>query len=145
MTVGPADQGTRWLDAQLHLLDRQVLDVTGVPVAVVDDLELSDVLTGEDVPVGTPPPVITALLSGPVLGTRIFGGRPPQSRLHRTPWALVSEVGVVINLSIRGETTDLTWTERWVRDHIVGRIPGGRHDPEQKQRDDPATSTGGGS
>jgi hypothetical protein len=111
----PTDQGNRWLDAQLHLLDRQVLDVDGIPVAVVDDLELSDVLTGEDLPVGTPPPVITALLSGPVLGTRIFGGRPPQSRLHRTPWTLVSKVGVVIRLAIRGETTDLTWTERWVR------------------------------
>ena len=43
--------------------------------------------------------------------------------------ALVSEIGVVIKLAIRGETTDLTWTERWVRDHIIGRIPGGRHDP----------------
>jgi hypothetical protein len=76
--------------AAVVLLPQQVLDVAGVPVAVVDDLELSDVLTGEDLPVGTPPPVITALLSGPVLETRIFGGRPPQSRLHRTPWALVS-------------------------------------------------------
>jgi len=43
MTTGSADQGSRFLDAQLHLLDRQVLDVAGVPVAVVDDLELSDV------------------------------------------------------------------------------------------------------
>lgn len=145
MTNAPTDHGSRWLDAQLHLLDRQVLDAAGVPVAVVDDLELSDVLTGEDLPVGTPPPVITALLSGPVLGTRIFGGRPPQSRLHRTPWALVSEVGVVISLAIRGETTDLTWTERWVRDHIIGRLPGGRHDPERKKRGGSATSKRGDS
>ena len=64
MTNAPTDQGNHWLDAQLHLLDRQVLDVAGVPVAVVDDLELSDVLTGEDLPVGTPPPVITALKRG---------------------------------------------------------------------------------
>jgi hypothetical protein len=28
------------LDAQLHLLDRQVLDSDGVPVTTVDDLEL---------------------------------------------------------------------------------------------------------
>jgi hypothetical protein len=89
--------------------------------------------------------VITALLSGPALGTRIFGGRPPRSRLHRTPWALVSKVGVVISLAIRGETTDLTWTERWVRDHIIGRLPGGRHDPERKKRDFSATSKRGDS
>jgi hypothetical protein len=145
MTNAPTDQGNHWLDAQLHLLDRQVLDVAGVPVAVVDDLELSDVLTGEDLPVGTPPPVITALLSGPVLGTRIFGGRLPQSRLHRTPWVLVSKVGVVISLAIRGETTDLTWTERWGRDHIIGHLPGERHDPERKKRDDSATSKRGDS
>ena len=30
----------RTLDAQLHLLDRQVLDSDGVPVTTVDDLEL---------------------------------------------------------------------------------------------------------
>ena len=144
MTSQRADQQRQWLDAQLHLLDRQVLDVAGVPIAVVDDLELADIPVGDDLPVDTPPPVITALLSGPVLGTRIFGGRPPESRLHRTPWTAVSDVGVVISLAIRGETTDLTWTERWVRDHVISRIPGGRHDPERKQNDG-STSKGGGS
>ena len=143
MTSQRADQQRQWLDAQLHLLDRQVLDVAGVPIAVVDDLELADIPVGEDLPVGTPPPVITALLSGPVLGTRIFGGRPPESRLHRTPWTAVSDVGVVISLAIRGETTDLTWTERWVRDHVIARIPGGRHDPERKQKDSSASKRGG--
>ena len=67
----------RLLDARLHLLDRQVIDVHGVPVTAVDDLELSDVVLDEDLPPDTPAPVIMAMLSGPVLGTRIFGGRPP--------------------------------------------------------------------
>ena len=120
----------RWLDAQLHLLDRQVIDVHGIPITTVDDLELSDVPHAEEIPPGTPAPVITALLSGPVLGTRIFGGRPPSSRLLRTPWDAVFEVGVIITLAVGGETLDVTWTERWVRDHIIGRIPGGRHDPD---------------
>jgi hypothetical protein len=142
MTSQRADQQRQWLDAQLHLLDRQVLDVAGVPIAVVDDLELADIPVGDDLPVDTPPPVITALLSGPVLGTRIFGGRPPESRLHRTPWTAVSDVGVVISLAIRGETTDLTWTERWVRDHVISRIPGGRNDPEREQKDSSASKRG---
>jgi hypothetical protein len=119
----------RWLDARLHLLDRQVIDVHGVPVTVVEDLELSDVPLGEDLPHDAPAPVITALLSGPVLATRVFGGRPPSSRLLRTPWDAVFDVGVTVTLAIGGETLDVTWTERWVRDHIIGRIPGGRHDP----------------
>lgn len=118
------------LDARLHLLDRQVLDRGGVPVQVVDDLELSDVPFGEPIPVGTPAPTIHALLSGPVLVTRVFGGRPPASRFRRVAWGLVSEVGIVVRLGVAGATLDVTWAERWVRDRIVSRIPGGRHDPE---------------
>jgi hypothetical protein len=83
------------LDAQLHLLDRQVLDSDGVPVTTVDDLELGAAEgapeLAPEIPVGTPAPVLTALLTGPVLGTRIFGGRPPSSRLIRIPWTDVAE------------------------------------------------------
>lgn len=129
MSGGGPDLSGRWLDAQLHLLDRQVIDVHGVPITTVDDLELSDVPFGVEIPPETPAPEVTALLSGPVLATRIFGGRPPSSHLHRTPWEAVYDVGVTINLAIGGETLDVTWTESWVRDHIIGRIPGGRHDP----------------
>jgi sporulation protein YlmC with PRC-barrel domain len=117
------------LDAQLHLMDRQVLDIDGVPVTTVDDLELSGPELDEELPPGTPPPVVTALLTGPVLGTRIFGGRPPSDRLIRIPWKDVADVGVVIRLGVRGENLDASWVERWVRDKIIARIPGGRHDP----------------
>lgn len=118
------------LDTELHLLDRQVLDSDEVPTTVVDDIETSDVPWGEPIPEGTPAPVITALLSGPVLGTRIFGGRPPKSRLHEIAWQHVADIGTVLRLGVRGEELDVTWTERWMRDHIIARIPGGRHDPE---------------
>jgi hypothetical protein len=120
----------RWLDGRLHLLDRQVIDVHGVPITTLDDVELSDVPFGTEISTDAPPPVITGLLSGPVLSTRIFGGRPPGSRLYRIPWEAVFDVGVAITLAVGGETLDVTWTERWVRDHIIGRIPGGRHDPD---------------
>ena len=124
----PAVAG-RILDAQLHLLDRQVLDHDGVPVTTVDDLEVSGPAQGAEIPPGTPAPVITALLTGAVLGTRIFGGRPPSSRLIRIPWRDVAEVGVVVRLGVGGERLDAGWVERWVRDKIIARIPGGRHDP----------------
>jgi len=119
----------RTLDAQLHLMDRQVLDNDGVPVTTVDDLELSGPSLGEELEPGTPAPVLTALLTGPVLGTRIFGGRPPSSRLIRIPWKDVADVGVVIRLGVSGENLDAGWVERWIRDKIIARIPGGRHDP----------------
>jgi hypothetical protein len=118
------------LDTQLHLLDRQVLDTNGEPVVVVDDIEIDGVEWDEPIDPQAAPPTIRALLSGPVLATRIFGGRPPSSRWHRIAWRHVSEVGVAIRLGVRGDELDVSWTERWVRDHIIRRIPGGEHDPE---------------
>lgn len=109
------------LDARLHLLDRQVDDVHGDPVATVDDVELAD----RDGVV-----VATDLLSGPVLVTRIFGGRPPRARWHRIAWRHVTDVGVVLRLGVRGDSLDVLWVERWLREHLIGRIPGGRHAPE---------------
>jgi hypothetical protein len=128
--IPPRPRG-RIVDAQLNLLDRQVLDDDDTPITVVDDLELSDLPGANDcIPRGTSAPHLTALLSGAVLGTRIFGGRPPASRLHRIPWETVKDVGTVLRLRIKGEDLDVTWVERWLRDHIIARIPGGRHDPE---------------
>jgi hypothetical protein len=145
MSAASHNQSPRYLDAQLHLLDRQVLDVHGVPIAVVDDLELSEIPAGQEIPPDTPPPVITALLSGPALATRIFGGRPPESRMLRTPWVAIREVGVVIKLSVGRDTQDLFWTERWVRDHVIGHIPGGRHTPKGEESEHADSNHRGGS
>jgi hypothetical protein len=122
--------GGNILDAQLHLLDRQILDPDGVPVCTVDDIELRGIDIGATIERGTPKPVIEALLAGPILGTRIFGGRPPTSRLERIPWEIVVDVDVVLRIAKRSEALDVTWVERWIRDRIIGRIPGGRHDPQ---------------
>jgi hypothetical protein len=116
------------LDARLHLLDRQVLDVDGVPVCTVDDLEVHGV-DGADLPDGSQTAVVTSLLSGAVLATRSFGGRPPSSRWRRIRWSHVADVGTTVHLGVHGSELDVTWTERWVRDHIIARIPGGSHDP----------------
>ncbi|MFT4283842.1 MAG: hypothetical protein QM598_03290 [Protaetiibacter sp.] len=129
MSKHPSVRAGRIVDAQLHLLDRQVLDREGVPVTAVDDLELSDIPFDADLD-GVEPPVIESLLSGAVLGTRMFGGRPPASRWHRIPWSSISQLSVAIHLDAHASDFELTWPERWVRDHIIGRIPGGRHDPE---------------
>jgi hypothetical protein len=129
LTPVPPTAG-RTLDAQLHLLDRQVLDADGVPLTTADDVEISAPDPDTPIPVGTPAPTLTALLTGPVLGTRIFGGRPPSSRLIRIPWKDIADVGVVIRLGVRGGSLDADWVEHWIRDKIIGRIPGGRHDPQ---------------
>jgi sporulation protein YlmC with PRC-barrel domain len=120
----------RVLDANLHLLDRQVLDRDEVPVTTLDDLELDGIELGRAIDPDAPAPKVTDILTGPDLATRIFGGRPPTSRRVRIPWRLVVAVGTTIRLGVAGDTLDATWAERWVSDHIIARIPGGRHDPE---------------
>lgn len=128
LPVPPSVAG-RILDAGLDLLDRQILDPDGVPVSTVDDLELT---TPEDLAHLDPeqPPVVKALLTGPILMTRIFGGRLPDSRFIRIPWKVVADPGTVITLGVAADSLDASWAERWMRDHVIGRIPGGRHDPE---------------
>ena len=117
----------RLVDARLHLLDRQLLNEHEDPVGIVDDLELSGVELDQDVAEGSPAPQVTALLSGRVVATRILGGAPPRSLLQQIPWKLVSSVGVTVRLRPTDTSFDARWVERWLRDHIVAHIPGGRH------------------
>ena len=125
----PTPKG-RVLDAHLHLLDRQVLDRDGVPVTTLDDLELDGIALGARIDPGSPAPTVGAILTRPQLTMRLFGGHSPESRRVRIPWDLVAGVGTTVRLGVRGDSLDATWVERWVSRHIIGRIPGGRHDPE---------------
>ncbi|BBX35404.1 hypothetical protein MMAG44476_01225 [Mycolicibacterium mageritense DSM 44476 = CIP 104973] len=118
------------LDARLHLLDRQLVDDDGDPIGIVDDLELDGVELDQDIAEGTPAPRVAALLSGQVVATRILGGSAPRSRLQEIPWKLVAAIGVTVQLEVTDMDFDVQWVERWLRDHIVARIPGGRHAAE---------------
>ena len=120
----------RLLDARLHLLDRQLLDESGEPVGIVDDLDLDGVEAGVDITRGTPAPRVSGVLTGQVLATRIFGGQPPRSKLQPLPWELVAKVGTVVQLRHTDQSVDGLWLEHWLRDHVIGRIPGGRRAAE---------------
>lgn len=118
------------LDLDLHLLDRQVVDVDGEPVARVDDVEL---VLGED---GTLE--LTALLVGPeALGARMGGRlgqwmadvgrrlRPDLAEAPRIPVDAIDEVNPFIRLTVHRDDLDFPRSEAWFRDHVVGRLPGG--------------------
>ncbi|WP_304108639.1 hypothetical protein [Mycolicibacterium bacteremicum] len=118
----PHPEGVRLIDARLHLLDRQLVDDSGEPVGIVDDVEIQ-----ADDPER---PVVTAILTGQVLFTRIFGGRPPRERLQALGWHDVDRIGTSIHLRPGADVTENQWVEHWLRDRIIGRIPGGRHAAE---------------
>jgi hypothetical protein len=120
----------RILDARLHLLDRQLHDHDGEPIGAVDDIDLDGVPIGVDIQGGTPAPTVAALVTGNVWATRIFGGKPPAARLQFIAWELVERLGVVITLRRNETQLDSLWVEHWLRRHVIGRIPGGRHAPE---------------
>ena len=77
-------------------------------------------------------PVVRALLVGPEplarrigprvgwLVQRITGG----GREVRIPWEEVEDVGADIELNIPAHRTGATHAEDWVREKIIGRIPG---------------------
>ena len=123
----PAEDLGELVDARLSLLDRQVVDVDGQPVGVVDDLELTDVAS--PIEPGTEPPVVTSLVHGPIVLERIFGGRRPDAHLLRFGWDAVASLGSAIELAVPASGLPRPWLEGWLRDHVIARIPGGRHVP----------------
>lgn len=123
------DPDGRGVDARLHLLDRQMLDPDGVPVSTVDDIELGGIEFGDAVDHSSPV-TVAAVLVGDALLPRIFGGQAPPSRRVRIEWVHVVRLGSTVDLNVHAEDLDATWLERWFRDRIITRIPGGRHAPE---------------
>jgi sporulation protein YlmC with PRC-barrel domain len=116
------------------LLDRQIVDRDGEPFGNVDDLELSRTEDGAL--------YVSALLVGQqVLGRRIGGwlGRliegiacrlepTPAHGPIRIPYDLVATVDSAVNLSVRRELLADPPLEVWLRDHLIGRIPGASHE-----------------
>lgn len=117
------------VDLDLHLLDRQVVDVEHQPVARVDDVELA---VGADGALR-----VTAVLVGPeALGPRLGGRlgrwvtnvgrrlRPELAEPPRIPIDLVEDLGGPVRLSVHRDDLDLPRSEAWFREHVVDRLPG---------------------
>jgi hypothetical protein len=131
----------RVLFAALHLLDRQLIDRDGRLCGNVDDLELTS--TAEGVV------YVSAIVSGPGalwyrLGRRrlgrwlrahvagVFdGGTDDGSDPDRIPIRRASDIGSAVRLSPSHTELATNAAEIWVRDHIIGHIPGSRHDADE--------------
>jgi sporulation protein YlmC with PRC-barrel domain len=120
------------LRIDFHLLDRQIVDRDGRLVGNVDDVEFADGADG--------PPRVTAILVGMIpLGDRIGGrvgrwmaalGRRlsmPDHEPIRIPYHLVDTVGSEVTLLIPADQLPEPGLERWLRQHLIERIPGAGH------------------
>jgi sporulation protein YlmC with PRC-barrel domain len=133
---GPVTGREMW--AALELLDRQLVDRDGHLVGKVDDVEFEI----DDEPGALPR--VTALCAGLGALANHIGGdtgralaaaeRRLAERRDRQPSrvdiAVVTEIGSAIELDAGREELDTNRGERWVRDVIIGKIPGAGHAAE---------------
>jgi sporulation protein YlmC with PRC-barrel domain len=88
----------RVLHAQLHLLDRQLIDqADGHLLGKVDDVELD---------LDADPPVVAALISG----------------RERIPAAQIAEIDTALTIVNHG--LDLEHHDDWTEQHVIDKIPG---------------------
>jgi hypothetical protein len=141
----------RSLFASLHLLDRQIVDRDGLPLAKVDDLLFSDPHDHDDPDDSDGPgplpddtddpgalPELTALLVGQAaLAARFHPGLARTfEHLRRTvdpvpepgpasvPVTAVTDIGPEISVNLRAEDAAVSRFERWLTQHVLAHIPG---------------------
>jgi sporulation protein YlmC with PRC-barrel domain len=108
-----------------EVLDQQVIDAQGRQMGKVDGIVL-------ELRPGAPARVDSLVVGGTTLLWRIHAGlaRWAERRLGgeghaaRIAWRRVIKVGVDVKVDVDAERSPALHWERWVRDRIVGRIPG---------------------
>ncbi|RUV45846.1 MAG: hypothetical protein EOQ55_31200 [Mesorhizobium sp.] len=112
------------------ILDKQVVDREQVKIGKVDGL-VAELRQGK-------PPRVVAVELGVIALARRLGARPgrltarlaarlsgkQQARPHRIAWTKVRDIGVDIEFDIDVRRTKILAWQSWLRDRIVGRIPG---------------------
>jgi sporulation protein YlmC with PRC-barrel domain len=110
------------------LLDYQIVDQNGLNLGKIDGIAIH-VANGEQ-------PRVTHLETGGLilarrLGrrwerfaafmTRRFGVR--KNPVFRVAWASVTKVGLEVRIAIDGRKSDVLAWERYLDDHLIGRLP----------------------
>jgi sporulation protein YlmC with PRC-barrel domain len=127
---GERPHGSRVIDAGLELLDRQMVDREGRMAGNVDDLALA--WRGVE-----GPPSVTAILAGPGALARRLGGRlgTAVAAIHgrlqdrdlegpaQIDFGVVASIGSDVRLAVGRDALPTMRVERWVLDHLIGRIP----------------------
>lgn len=106
------------------VLDQQVIDRRDHAMGKVDGIVL-------EVRPGEPARVTHIVVGGTTLLWRIHRGlarrlevRHGDGHADRIPWTRVVRVGIDVKVDVDAEQSPALHWERWVRDHLIGRIPG---------------------
>jgi sporulation protein YlmC with PRC-barrel domain len=113
------------MELGLAVLDQQVLDRQDQPMGKVDGVVL-------ELRPGEPARVSHIVVGGTTLLWRIHRGlarwverrRGKDGRVAVIPWSRVLRVGVDVKVDADSAGSPALYWERWVRDHLIGRIPG---------------------
>jgi sporulation protein YlmC with PRC-barrel domain len=117
------------MELSLDVLDQQVIDRKGELMGKVDGIVL-------ELRNGKPPRVARLVIGGGTAARRVsprFGAWLLRWRRHwgpkndqplEVPWSKVLKIGVDVKVDLDAEGTSAFAWEHWVRDHIIGRIPG---------------------
>jgi sporulation protein YlmC with PRC-barrel domain len=111
------------------LLDQQVTDRKGEQMGKVDGVVI-------ELRKGKPPRIAALVIGGGTAAERLHSGwgarllrwrrrwGPRDDRPLEVPWSKVLKIGVDVKVDLEAERTPALAWEHWVRDHIIGRIPG---------------------
>jgi sporulation protein YlmC with PRC-barrel domain len=108
-----------------EVLDQQVIDAAGRQMGKVDGIVL-------ELRAGGQARVAFVVVGGTTLLRRVHQGlatwlerrRGGSGHSTRIPWSRVIKIGIDVKVDVDAERTPAFRWERWVRDHIIGRIPG---------------------
>jgi sporulation protein YlmC with PRC-barrel domain len=111
------------------LLDQQVVDRKDEQMGKLDGITLQ-------LREGKPPRVSQLVIGGGTAARRVHRGwavrllrwrrrwGPAGDEPLVVPWSRVMKIGIDVKLDLDAEGTSALAWEHWVRDHIIGRIPG---------------------
>jgi sporulation protein YlmC with PRC-barrel domain len=117
------------MDLIKDVLDNQVVDATGWKMGKVDGIVIV-VREGQ-------PPLLSYIEIGAVtlarrlhprlgdwVASRLRGLKDDRAHDCTIPWAAVRDVGIDVEVDRHADATPVGAWERWLREHIIERIPG---------------------
>jgi len=126
------------MDLLLDVLDQQLIDKQGRKAGKVDGIAI-------ELREGKPPRVAYLEMGTDALARRIFphlerwvlNWRKSIARTvepFHVPWSKVKKVHLTVDVDIDAAKEQVYYIERWLAEHVIGRIPGAQIGHEDKQR-----------